>query len=50
MENLDIQKLKLKEEREKFNQEVQQWNQMQKNYSSGLNQNEIVNQLNLNIK
>ena len=38
MENLDIQKLKLKEEREKFNQEVQQWNQMQKNYSSRLNQ------------
>ena len=38
MENLDIQKLKLKEEREKFNQEVQQWNQMQNNYSSGLNQ------------
>ena len=37
MENLDIQKLKLKEEREKFNQEVQQWNQMQKNYSSRLN-------------
>ena len=38
MENLDIQKLKLKEEKEKFNSEVEHWNQMQKDYSNEIKQ------------
>jgi hypothetical protein len=37
MDNFDIQKLKLKEEREKFNSEVYLWNQRQQKRSNELN-------------